>query len=84
MGIYFSWQHYTTLERYVKYFNEQRPCYALNYDTPAGFRKRFFRGETPRKNTFEQREISEEPKFVKKYRKQAYLKDVSTFENEND
>lgn len=75
---------YDNFHRYVKYFNEQRPCDALNYDTPVGFRKRFFRGEIPRKNTFEKRELSEEPRFVKKHRKQAYLKDVSTFENEND
>ncbi len=33
---------YSTIERYVKYFNEQRPCYAIHYDTPVNFRKRFF------------------------------------------
>ena len=37
------------IERYVKYFNEQRPCYAIYYDTPVNFRKRFFRGELPKK-----------------------------------
>lgn len=57
-----------TLEKYVKYFNEQRPCYAIGYDTPTNFRKRFYRGELERKNTFSQRVLTEEPKFVQKRR----------------
>ena len=73
---------YSTIERYVKYFNEQRPCYAINYDTPDNFRKRFFQGELPRKNTFENRTLSEEPKFVQKRRNKAVPDTVSTFENE--
>ena len=72
----------STIEHYVKYFNEQRPCYAINYDTPVNYRKRFFRGELPRKNTFENRTLSEEPKFVRKRRNKAVHEIVSTFENE--
>lgn len=53
------------LERYMKYYNEQRPCYAIGYDTPVNYRKRYYRGELPKKDTFESRELSELPKFVK-------------------
>ena len=54
------------IERYVRFYNEQRPCYAIGYDTPANYRKRFYRGELPRKDTFESRVITAEPKFVRK------------------
>lgn len=72
------------LERYVNYYNNRRPCYALGYDTPVNYRKRFFKGELERKNTFESRVLSEEPKFVQKRRKQKVSEEVSTFENENE
>ena len=71
------------LEKYVDFYNKHRPCYALGYDTPVNYRKRFFKGELERKNTFENRVLSEEPKFVQKRRKQACSEVVSTFENEN-
>ena len=54
------------LEDYIKYYNEQRPCYALDYDTPSNYRKRYYKGELEHKNTFEKRELSEVPKFVQK------------------
>jgi len=72
-----------TMERYVKYYNEKRPCYALNYDTPANYRKRYSKGELERKNTFADRVLTEEPKFVQKRREKAHSETVSTFENEN-
>ena len=68
------------LGKYVDFYNIHRPCYALGYDTPVNYRKRFFKGELERKNTFENRVLSEEPKFVQKRRKQAHSRDVSTFE----
>ncbi len=71
------------LDKYVDFYNNHRPCYALGYDTPVNYRKRFFKGELVRKNTFENRVLSEEPKFVQKRRKQAHSEDVSTFEKEN-
>ena len=71
------------LEKYVDFYNNHRPCYALGYDTPVNYRKRFFKGELERKNTFENRVLSEEPKFVQKRRKQAHSGDVSTFKRES-
>ena len=71
------------LERYVDFYNNHRPCYALGYDTPVNYRKRFFKGELEKKNTFENRVLSEEPKFVQKRRKLAHFGDVSTFKREN-
>ena len=40
------------------------------------------KGELERKNAFENRVLSEEPKFVQKRRKQAHSAYVSTFEKE--
>ena len=36
------------LDAYVDYYNEKRPCYAIGYDTPNNYRKRFYKGELPR------------------------------------
>ena len=52
--------------------------------TTAIDRKRYYKGELERKNTFESRVLSEEPKFVQKRRKQEHSGDVSTFENESE
>ena len=71
------------LERYVQFYNNKRPCYAIGYDTPVNYRKRYYKGELERKNTFADRVLIEEPKFVQKRRKQAHSQTVSTFENEN-
>lgn len=72
------------LERYVKFYNEQRPCYAIGYDTPVHYRKRYYKGELEQKNTFAQRVLTDEPKFVQKRRKKVLSDAVSTVENEND
>lgn len=70
------------LERYVDFYNNRRPCYAIGYDTPVNYRKRYYRGEIERKNTFEGRSLTEEPKFVAKRRKQAHVEGVSTLKKE--
>ena len=57
------------IEKYVKYYNNQRPCFALGYDTPANFRRRFYKGEIPKKDTFENRILTETPKFLLKRHK---------------
>ena len=59
------------IDEYVKFYNGQRPCFAIGYDTPDNYRKRYYRDELPRKNSFESRELSPEPKFVQERRKQA-------------
>ena len=71
----------SVLDRYVKFYNEQRPCYAIGYDTPVNYRKRYYRGELERKNPFDSRILTEEPKFIQKRRKQAHPELVSTSEN---
>lgn len=64
------------------------------YDTPDNYYKRFRRGEIEQKDTFSKRELTEEPKFVRKKRAKAAetkqeqdvptsVKSVSTSENEN-
>ena len=74
------------IKRYVKYYNTQMPCFSIGYDTPENYRKRYYKGELSKKNTFEGRKLTSEPKFVQKRRQQAENKDntpdVSTFENE--
>lgn len=72
-----------TLERYVAFYNQQRPCYAIGYDTPDRYRRRFYRGELPRKNTFDKRELTEVPKFIQKRRKSMVSGTVSTLEKES-
>ena len=75
----------STIERYVKYYNTQRPCFAIDYDTPENYRKRYYKGELPRKQTVKSRVLSPEPKFVQKRRQNTDNKgtydSVSTFEN---
>lgn len=72
------------IEKYVSFYNNKRPCYAIGYDTPVNYRKRYYKGELERKNTFENRILTEEPKFVEKRRKRAHSEDVSTFEKESE
>ena len=62
----------------------EKPSVAQAYATPVNYRKRYYKGELERKNTFESRVLSEEPKFVQKRSKQAHSGDVSTFENESE
>lgn len=52
--------------RYVAFYNRQRPCFAIGYDTPDNYCKRFYRGELEKKDTFSKRILTEEPKFVQK------------------
>ena len=52
--------------RYVAFYNRQRPCFAIGYDTPDNYCKRFYRGEFEKKDTFSKRILTEEPKFVQK------------------
>ena len=69
-----------TMEKYVDFYNNRRPCYAIGYDTPVNYRKRFNKGEIECKNTFEDRKLTEDPKFVQKRCKKAISENESTFE----
>lgn len=57
------------IANYIVYYNIRRPCFAIGYDTPANYRKRFFKGELPRKDTFSKRLLSETPKIILKRQK---------------
>ena len=59
-----------TIESYVAFYNKQRPCYAIGYDTPDHYYQRFQRGELEKKDTFSKRVLTTEPKFVQKRRQQ--------------
>lgn len=54
------------LDKYVEYFNNIRPCYSIGYDTPYNYNKRYYRGELPKRDTFETRKLDPTPKFVRK------------------
>ena len=56
------------MENYIKFYNEQRPCFAIGYDTPSNYKKRYDKGEIKCRDTFEKRELTTEPKFVQKRR----------------
>lgn len=59
------------IDKYVTFYNENRPCFAIGYDTPANYRRRYYKGELEVKDTFSKRRLSEVPKFVQKRRKEA-------------
>jgi len=76
------------IRAYVDYYNEKRPSYAIGYDTPNNYYKRYIHGELEQKDTFSKRVLSPEPKFVKNKRtkvdKQSISEMVSTSEKEKD
>lgn len=57
----------TIIARYVQYYNTQRPCYAIGYNTPHQYHAKYANGELGKKNTFENRILSPEPKFVREH-----------------
>ena len=62
---------YQMCYQYVKYYNSQRPCFSLGYDTTDNFYKRFRNGEIEKKDTYSQRELTGIPKFVQKKMKKS-------------
>ena len=76
------------IRAYVDYYNEKRPSYAIGYDTPDNYYKRYIHGELEHKDTFSKRILSSEPKFVKNKRtkvdKQSVSEIVSTSEKEKN
>jgi len=73
------------LEKYKTFYNTQRPCYAINYETPARYNLLFKSGERVSTDTFKDRVLDPTPKFVRDRRKNQITNDienVSTSENE--
>lgn len=64
-----------TIEKYVAYYNNPRPCYALGYDTPGNYYKRYQKGEIEHKDTFSKRVLTETPKFVQKRKQKTSTED---------
>lgn len=62
-------EFYQTIKSYVDYYNKRRPSYALGYDTPDNYYRRFQRGEIKQRDTFSGRILTTEPKYVQKKRK---------------
>ena len=54
------------LKNYMKYYNTMRPCYAVGYNTPAGYKKLYDDNKIEHKDTFSTRKLSTLPKFVQK------------------
>ncbi len=52
------------IEQYINFYNEMRPCYALGYDIPNHYEKKYRNGDLKMRNTFKDRILSETPKFV--------------------
>ena len=57
------------IDKYVTFYNERRPCFAIGYDTPANYRRRYYKGELEVKDTFAKRQLSKIPTFVQKRKK---------------
>lgn len=57
---------YRKVADYVTYYNTQRPCYSIGYDTPSRYYGKYVNGEIEKKDTFSKRVLSEKPKFVQK------------------
>jgi transposase InsO family protein len=54
------------IEKYVDFYNNMRPCWAIGYNIPSKYKKMFDDGLLEKRNTFEHRILSEIPKFVQK------------------
>lgn len=54
------------IEKYVDFYNNMRPCWAIGYNIPSKYKKMYDDGLLERKETFEHRILSEIPKFVQK------------------
>ena len=59
------------LEKYVNFYNERRPCFAIGYDTPANYRRKYEEGLLGIKDTFAKRQLSDIPRFVQKRKEET-------------
>lgn len=56
---------------YVDYYNKKRPCYSIGYNTPDEYYRKFIDGELEQKDTFSNRVLTKEPKFVQNKRRKS-------------
>lgn len=76
-------ERYVTIPHLIfSTYNKQRPCFAIGYDTPMNYRKRHYKEELERKDTFSKRELSEIPKLVQKQKSSTSLYKL-TFEKKS-
>ena len=68
----------TLLEKYKYYYNRLRPCFAIGYDTPFNYWVKYNKGELEKKNTFENRILSDKPKYVQKRLEMTENKDLTS------
>ncbi len=66
----------STIKSYMEYYNTKRPCWAVGYDTPENYRKRYYKGELEHKDTFKNRKLTEVPKFIQKKRQMAITEKI--------
>lgn len=52
------------LKKYIDFYNTKRPCYAIGYNIPDRYYQKFMAGELEKKDTFSNRVLTPEPKFV--------------------
>ena len=75
------------LTKYSKFYNRERPSFAIGYDTPERYRERYYSGALEHRDTFSGRVLCSEPKFVRERRaKVQKLREgakTSTHGNEN-
>jgi len=57
---------YESIREYVDYYNTQRPCYSLGYETPVRYYEKYMNGQLEIKDTFSKRILSPEPKYIRK------------------
>ncbi|MDN5315162.1 MAG: hypothetical protein PWP10_3912 [Clostridiales bacterium] len=63
-----------TISEYVDYYNNQRPCYSIGYDTPRHYYLRYINGELEKKDTFAHRFLTEEPKYIQRRKLESLKK----------
>lgn len=78
------------IDRYIKFYNGMRPCYALGYDTPNHYEQKYRDGELEKRETFRNRVLTDTPKFVQKKlstsvnENEGFCSDLSTYSKEDE
>lgn len=65
------------IDRYVRWHNAERPCYAIGYRMPDAFYEDHMAGRVERRDTFKSRVLDPTPKFVRERRRKSGSEGVS-------